>query len=128
MVNGIVERGFLLWPVPQNSGSYTIAGGVKIFHLVAEPTGWEVADGLKIKTWGDNGSVPGAMIELAEGDCVRIYVTYHLPAPTGVHWHGVLLPCGMDGVPGLTQEAIALGETFRYAFIFPDAGTFMYHP
>ncbi len=107
---------------------YTIVRGVKVFHLVVEPIVWDVADGLTITTWGYNGSVPGPMIELAAGDRVRIYVTNHLPAPTSVHWHGVLLPCGMDGVSGLTQEAIQPGETFRYEFIFPDAGTFMYHP
>jgi manganese oxidase len=107
---------------------YKIVDGVKVFHLVAEPIEWEVAEGLKIKTWGYNGMVPGPMLELAEGDRVRIYVTNNLPAPSSVHWHGVLLPCGMDGVSGLTQPAIKPGETFRYEFIFPDSGTFMYHP
>ncbi len=107
---------------------YGIVGGVKVFHLIAEPILWEVAEGLNIKTWGYNGTVPGPMIELSAGDRVRIYVTNHLPAPTSVHWHGVLLPCGMDGVSGLTQPAISPGETFRYEFIFPDSGTFMYHP
>jgi manganese oxidase len=116
----IVPNGF--------KAEYRVVNGVKIFHLVAEPIQWEVAQGLKIKTWGYNGTVPGPMIELAEGDRVRIYVTNHLPAPTSVHWHGVLLPCGMDGVSGLTQKAIEPGETFRYEFIFPDPGTFMYHP
>jgi FtsP/CotA-like multicopper oxidase with cupredoxin domain len=111
-----------------NKAEYKLIDGVKVFHLTAEPIEWEVADGLKIRTWGYNGSVPGPMIELAEGDRVRIYVTNNLPAPTSVHWHGVLLPCGMDGVSGLTQPAIMPGETFRYEFIFPDSGTFMYHP
>lgn len=107
---------------------YKLVDGVKVFHLVAEPIEWEVAEGLKIKTWGYNGTVPGPMLELAAGDRVRIYVTNLLPAPTSVHWHGVLLPCGMDGVSGLTQPSIQPGGTFRYEFIFPDAGTFMYHP
>jgi len=107
---------------------HRIINGIKIFHLVAEPVLWEVARGLVIQTWGYNGTVPGPMIELAAGDRVRIYVTNNLPAPTSVHWHGVLLPCGMDGVSGLTQPAIQPGETFRYEFIFPHAGTFMYHP
>jgi hypothetical protein len=110
------------------TATYTIVNGVKVFHLIAEPIEWEVAEGLRIRTWGYNGAVPGPMIELAAGDRVRIYVTNHLPAPTSVHWHGVLLPCGMDGVSGLTQPAIQPGQTFRYEFIFPDAGTFMYHP
>jgi FtsP/CotA-like multicopper oxidase with cupredoxin domain len=107
---------------------YKLVDGVKVFHLTAEPIVWEVAEGLTIRTWGYNGTVPGPMIELAAGDRVRIYVTNHLPAPTSVHWHGVLLPCGQDGVSGLTQPAIQPGETFRYEFIFQDPGTFMYHP
>jgi len=110
------------------TAEYTVVDGAKVFHLIAEPIHWEVAEGLRIRTWGYNGSVPGPMIELAAGDRVRIYVTNRLPAPTSVHWHGVLLPCGMDGVSGLTQPAIQPGETFRYEFIFPHAGTFMYHP
>lgn len=72
--------------------------------------------------------LPGQSLEHGQHDRVRIYVTNHLPAPTSVHWHGVLLPCGQDGVSGLTQPAIQPGETFRYEFIFPDSGTFMYHP
>lgn len=107
---------------------YQIIDGVKVFHLVAEPIEWQVADGLKIRTWGYNGTVPGPMIELAAGDRVRIYVSNKLSAPTSVHWHGVLLPCGMDGVSGITQPTIKPGETFRYEFIFQNAGTFMYHP
>ena len=59
---------------------------------------------------------------------VRIYVTNRLPEPTTVHWHGIRIINGMDGVNGLTQEPIPPGETFRYEFVVPDAGTFMYHP
>jgi len=115
--------------VPNGStAEYKIMEGVKVFHLIAEPIEWEVAEGLNIRTWGYNGMVPGPMIELAQGDRVRIYVTNKLPVSTSVHWHGVLLPCGMDGVSGLTQPAIPPGQTFVYEFIFPDAGTFMYHP
>lgn len=108
--------------------NYKVVDGVKVFHLIAEPIEWEVAEGLKINTWGYNGSVPGPLLELSEGDRVRIYVTNKLPAPTSVHWHGVLLPCGMDGIAGITQPPIPSGETFLYEFIFPDSGTFMYHP
>ncbi len=111
-----------------SKAEYKVVDGVKVFHLIAEPIEWEVAPGFKVHTWGYNDSVPGPMIELAEGDRVRIYVTNNLPASTTIHWHGVLLPCGMDGVAGLTQPAIPSGETFLYEFIFPDAGTFMYHP
>lgn len=107
---------------------YKIIEGYKVFHLIAEPIEWEVAPGFTIKTWGFNGSVPGPMLELAEGDRVRIYVTNKLPHPTTVHWHGILIPCGMDGVGGLTQPPIPVGETYLYEFTFPNSGTFMYHP
>ena len=110
------------------TAKYKIIDGCKVFHLTAEPLEWEVAPGFTIHTWGYNGSVPGPMIELTEGDRVRIYVTNKLPAPTTIHWHGVLIPCGMDGVGGVTQEPIAPGKTFLYEFTFPRAGTFMYHP
>ncbi|HPE84568.1 MAG TPA: multicopper oxidase domain-containing protein, partial [Chlamydiales bacterium] len=67
---------------------FKIVDGIKVFHLIAEPIVWEVAGGLKINTWGFNGSVPGPLIEAVEGDRVRIYVTNKLPASTTVHWHG----------------------------------------
>jgi len=102
-------------------------GGVKIFHLVAEETVQEVIPGVYMNVWGYNGQMPGPCIEVSEGDRVRIYVTNHLPVETSVHWHGLLLPNGMDGVSGITQPAIVPGRTGVYEYIFPDPGTFMYH-
>lgn len=126
---GIPYKDFTPSVVPNGTkANYKIIDRVKVFHLTAEPIVWEVAKDLKINTWGFNGSVPGPVIEVTEGDRVRIYVTNKLPAPTTVHWHGVLIPCGMDGVAGITQPAIKPGETFLYEFTFPNAGTFMYHP
>jgi FtsP/CotA-like multicopper oxidase with cupredoxin domain len=55
-------------------------------------------------------------------------VTNKLRAPTSVHWHGMFVPNGMDGVSGLTQKPIAKGETFKYEFTLRQHGTFMYHP
>jgi len=105
-----------------------VVDGVKVFHLAAEPIEQEMAPGLKVQAWGFNGRTPGPLIEASEGDRVRIYITNRLPTETAIHWHGVLLPCGQDGVAGLTQPAIEPGQTLRYEFIFPHAGTFMYHP
>jgi FtsP/CotA-like multicopper oxidase with cupredoxin domain len=102
--------------------------GVKVFHLIAQPVKHEIAPGLEIEAWGYNGTTPGPLLECVEGDKVRIYVTNKLPEPTTVHWHGVFVPNGMDGVAGLTQRAIPAGETYRYEFTMPKAGTFMYHP
>ncbi len=105
-----------------------LINGVKVGHLVAHEFDHELAPGLTIKAWGYNNSTPGPTIEVTQGDRVRLYVTNRLPEATTVHWHGVILPNGMDGVSGLTQKPIEPGETFLYEFTFKDAGTFMYHP
>jgi manganese oxidase len=107
---------------------WKIVDGAKVFHLVAEEVAHEFAPGLKGNGWGYNGSIHGPTIEAVEGDRVRIYVTNKLPEGTTVHWHGVLVPNGMDGVGGMTQKLIAPGETFKYEFVLRQHGTFMYHP
>jgi FtsP/CotA-like multicopper oxidase with cupredoxin domain len=106
---------------------WKVIDGVKVYHLVAEEVLHELAPGLKARCWGYNGRVHGPTIEAVEGDRVRIYVTNKLDAPTTVHWHGVFLPNGMDGVGGLTQRVIRPGETFKYEYTFRQHGTFMYH-
>jgi FtsP/CotA-like multicopper oxidase with cupredoxin domain len=107
---------------------WKVVDGVKVFHLVAQEVDHEFTPGLKAKGWGYNGSIHGPTIEAVEGDHVRIYVTNQLPEGTTVHWHGLLLPNGMDGVGGLTQKVIAPGETFKYEFVLRQHGTHMYHP
>jgi manganese oxidase len=102
--------------------------GWKEFHLVAEPVVREFAPGMKAYLWGYNGQAPGPTIECVEGDKVRVFVTNRLPEHTTVHWHGMLLPSGMDGVGGLTQPHINPGKTFVYEFEMRHSGTFMYHP
>lgn len=111
------------WSLP-----WRMKGGAKEFHLVAEPVVRELAPGMKANLWGYNGTSAGPTIEAVEGDRVRIFVTNRLPEPTSIHWHGMLLPSGMDGVTGLTQPAIAPGKTFVYEFLLKKSGTFMYHP
>ncbi|MDC0675417.1 multicopper oxidase family protein [Nannocystis radixulma] len=106
---------------------WKIVDGVKVYHLVAEEVDHEFAPGLRALCWGYNGRVHGPTIEAVEGDRVRVYVTNKLPAPTTVHWHGIFLPNGMDGVGGLNQRSISPGETFRYEWTFKQSGTFMYH-
>ena len=111
------------WSLP-----WRMKDGVKEFHLVAEPVVREFAPGMKANLWGYNGSSPGPTIEAVEGDRVRIFVTNKLPEHTTVHWHGVLVPNGMDGVGGLTQPHIPPGKTFVYEFVLQRPGTHMYHP
>ncbi|MBI1924448.1 copper oxidase [Candidatus Poribacteria bacterium] len=117
-------------PVVTPNGSslaWKIVDGVKVFHLIAEE-GWnEFAPGLRAKCWGYNGQVHGPTIEAVEGERIRIYVTNRLSAPTSVHWHGIFLPNGMDGVSGLNQRPIQPGETFKYEWTVRQSGTYMYH-
>ncbi|MGD2099147.1 MAG: copper oxidase [Desulfobacterales bacterium] len=118
-------------PVVTPNGStlpYKIKKGVKEFHLIAEPVEREFAPGMKVKCWGYNGQTPGPTIEAVEGDRVRILVTNKLPEHTTIHWHGIFLPNGMDGVGGLNQPHIKPGETYVYEFTLKQNGTFMYHP
>ena len=111
------------WTLP-----WRMNNGWKEFHLVAEPVVREIAPGMNAHLWGYNGQSPGPTIEAVEGDKVRIFVTNRLPEHTTVHWHGMFLPNGMDGVGGLTQPHIKPGKTFAYEFELKKSGTFMYHP
>lgn len=107
--------------------AYRLEDGVKVFELTAQQVRWNVLDDVTVTAWTYNGTVPGPMIRVTEGDQVRVIVKNELPQPTTVHWHGVEVPNAMDGVPDLTQPAIQPGETFTYEFTARPAGTFMYH-
>ncbi|MCB1465345.1 MAG: copper oxidase, partial [Nitratireductor sp.] len=111
------------WTAP-----FRMNNGVKEFHLVAEPVEREMAVGMTANLWGYNGQSPGPTIEAVEGERVRIFVTNKLPEHTSVHWHGLILPSGMDGVSGLSHPGIPPGKTFVYEFDLTKSGTFMYHP
>lgn len=106
---------------------YDMEGGVKVFHLVAEPVRTEFLPGRVVDAWGYNGSVPGPTIEVTEGDRVRIIVDNHLPEPTSMHWHGFEVPIEMDGVPGISQDPVPPGGRFVYEFTLHQKGTFFYH-
>ena len=111
------------WTLP-----FRMNNGVKEFHLVAEEIDHEFAPGSRAKCWGYNGTTPGPTLEAVEGDRVRIFVTNRLAEGTSVHWHGIDLPNGLDGVSGLNQTPIAPGETYAYEFTLKQHGTHMYHP
>lgn len=74
-----------------------------------------------------NGSVPGPTLRWKEGDVITINVTNRLSEPTSLHWHGIILPYTMDGVPGLSYGGIQPGETFQYRFKVEQSGTYWYH-
>ncbi len=103
------------------------ADGAKIGHLVVSEFDHDFTPGLTARCWGYDGATPGPLLEAVEGDRVRIYVTNRLPEATTIHWHGMIIPNGMDGVAGLTQKRIAPGETFLYELTLRYPGTFMYH-
>ncbi|MFM8533913.1 MAG: multicopper oxidase domain-containing protein, partial [Acidimicrobiia bacterium] len=75
-----------------------------------------------------NGSVPGPVLRWREGDTVTMRVANRLrDEDTSIHWHGIILPAEMDGVPGLSFPGIRPGETFTYRFDVRQAGTYWYH-
>ena len=124
------EPGHDYTPVITPNGTtlaYKVIDGVKVFHLTAEEVDHEFAPGLRAQCWGFNGQVHGPTIEAVEGDRLRIYVTNNLPESTSIHWHGILVPNGMDGVGGLNQKPIEPGETYKYEFQLRQHGTCMYH-
>ncbi len=77
--------------------------------------------------WGYGGTSPGPQIRVRQGQRVQRRLINKLDDPTSVHWHGIRIDNAMDGVPGLTQNVVAPGDTFDYDFVAPDAGTYWYH-
>jgi hypothetical protein len=106
---------------------WEMKGDFKEFHLHCRPTRREFLPDMWFDVWGFNDSMPGPTIEGVEGDRVRIVVHNELPESTTIHWHGLEVPIRMDGVHGLTQEAIRPGQTFVYEFELHQNGTFFYH-
>jgi FtsP/CotA-like multicopper oxidase with cupredoxin domain len=82
----------------------------------------------KTEIWAFNGAAPGPLLRYRQGDRLQATLRNGLAQGTTVHFHGIRMPVAMDGVPGLTQDAVATGGTFDYDFDLPDAGTFWYHP
>jgi len=74
-----------------------------------------------------NGTLPAPTLHWREGETVTLRVTNRLKEDTSIHWHGILLPTGMDGVPGLSFAGIRPGETFTYRFEVRQSGTYWYH-
>lgn len=74
-----------------------------------------------------NGTVPGPLVRLREGQIARLHVTNHLDEDSSIHWHGLLLPFQFDGVPGVSFPGIKPGETFTYEFPVRQNGTYWWH-
>lgn len=99
---------------------------IKEFKITAQKTNWQIK-GQTIEAWTYNGTVPGEEIRVQEGDWVKVHLKNELDEPVTIHWHGMVLPNQMDGVAGVTQNAIQPGGTFTYEFHAKEAGTYWYH-
>ena len=84
-------------------------------------------DGKARRALSVNGGVPGPTLRFKEGEDLVINVTNRLDEDTSIHWHGLIVPNSQDGVPGLTFDGIAPGETFTYRFPAQQSGTYWYH-
>ncbi len=78
--------------------------------------------------WGFEGSAPGPVLRVRQGQRLDVTLVNRLAQPTTIHWHGIRVPNDMDGVPNLTQHAVMPNEVFPYSFVCADAGTYWYHP
>ena len=105
----------------------TKAARIDTFTLTARPARITLAPGKTVDAWTYDGVVPGPMLRVRQGDLVVVHVVNRLPVPTTIHWHGVLVPAGEDGVAGVTQDAILPGHTNTYRFIATLPGTYWYH-
>lgn len=107
-------------------GQPTLSG--KVFDLAI---GEQIVNftGTSAKATTVNGSLPAPTLRFKEGDTVTLRVTNHLKVPSSIHWHGLILPSGMDGVPGISNDfnGIAPGESFVYQFKLVQSGTYWYH-
>jgi FtsP/CotA-like multicopper oxidase with cupredoxin domain len=104
-----------------------IENGVKVFALDVSVIRWSILPYKRVTAYAFNRQIPGPRIRVTEGDRIRIIVTNHLPEPTSVHWHGLIVPNAMDGPADITQPAIPSGGTYTYEFTTQQSGTFFYH-
>jgi len=107
--------------------NYQVVNGAKEFHIVAQAVSREFLPGYRMNVYGYNGSMPGPMMEINQGDRIRIIVTNELPEPTNFHMHGFEMPVQYDGAAEMTQNPIGPGKTFKYEFDVHEHGTFFYH-
>lgn len=96
------------------------------FHLDIGETPVNFTGAARIATTV-NGQLPAPLLRWREGDAVTLHVTNRLREQTSIHWHGILLPTGMDGVPGMSFPGIDPGQTFTYRFDVRQSGTYWYH-
>ncbi|HEX2621516.1 MAG TPA: multicopper oxidase domain-containing protein, partial [Phototrophicaceae bacterium] len=106
---------------------FTMDGDVKVFEISVQEIDWETAPGMVYPAMSYNGIVPGPEIRVTEGDKVRVMVTNEMSQSTAVHFHGLIIPNNVDGVPFVTQSPINPGETASLEFTTRNFGSHMYH-
>ncbi|MEQ8335438.1 copper resistance system multicopper oxidase [Nisaea sp.] len=124
MTFGLLRRALLLGAGLAASLSGAVTAGE--YSLTVDPV--TVDTGAFTRTGiGYNGATPGPVLRFEEGEDVTIKVTNNLSEPTSIHWHGLILPFEQDGVPGISYDGIAPGQTFTYRFPIVQSGTYWFH-
>ncbi|MGB0922146.1 MAG: copper resistance system multicopper oxidase [Alphaproteobacteria bacterium] len=116
------------WARSASHGNHGLAAPLnsREFDLTVDEFTFKIG-GQTAKAIGMNGTVPAPLIRFREGDDVTLRVHNKLAVDSSVHWHGLLVPFQMDGVPGVTFPGIKPSETFTYKFAVPQSGTYWYH-
>ena len=96
-------------------------------NIIAKEAKHQLSEDVSVKALTFNGSVPGSQIRVKQGEKLKINLKNELNEPISIHWHGITVPNEMDGIPGVTQNAVQPGESFTYEFTPEDPGTYMYH-
>ncbi len=117
----LASAAVLAWPGGTRAAARDVLRTGEVRRQLA-PAGYP-----ETQLWGYNGSAPGPEIRVRQGETLTRRLENRLPQATSVHWHGIRIDNAMDGVPGLTQEAVPPDGSFDYAFVAPDAGTYWYH-
>jgi FtsP/CotA-like multicopper oxidase with cupredoxin domain len=109
------------------TGTPAAGGVVRDYQLTAEAATLELKPGLRVHAWTFNGTSPGPELRATVGDVLRVRLRNRLPVGTTLHWHGLDVPNGEDGVAGVTQDAVPPGGSAVYSFRLDQAGTYWYH-
>ncbi len=124
MSNRLIRRAIVLGVgLTAALSSASVAGE---YNITVDPVTIDTGDFTRSGI-GFNGASPGPVLRFKEGEDVTINVTNNLSGPTSIHWHGLILPFKQDGVPGISYDGIAAGETFTYNFPITQSGTYWFH-
>lgn len=124
----VLDRMLPAYARPDSLGTAALAQSLsgEVINLVIARTPFRIGDRIATATT-INGTVPGPLLRLREGQNITLNVTNQLNEATSIHWHGILLPPEMDGVPGVSFSGIAPGATFSYRFTLRQYGTYWFH-